>query len=328
MRTVDLARAAGVSTQQIRNYEDAGVLPPVPRTASGYRTFDERHLSAVLTYRALAAGHGPEPARAIMRTVLAGDVAGALALVDAGHAGLHEERAALRATASALEAVAALVPPPAPPAAAPAVDSPGPVERVAVGGAGLVGGAVVDGPGPVGGVAVEGVGLLGRVAVDGAGPVDAAAVDRPGPVDGAAVDRAGSVGGLGGGQPSARVEAGRAAASVELSVGELAAKLGVRPSALRVWEAAGLLEPRRERVTGYRRYGPADVRDAQMIRMLRQSGYLFPQIAPILDGLRRTGSSEALREAVARRQAELTRRSAALLDGAAHLSRHLSLPPT
>lgn len=227
MRTVDLARAAGVSTQQIRNYEDAGVLPPVPRTGSGYRTFDERHLRAVLAYRGLAAGHGPEPARAIMRAVLAGEVPRALALMDAGHATLHQERGALQATATALEAVPA-------------------------------------------------------VPADAGGP--------------------------------------------ELSVGELAAQLGVRTSALRVWEAAGLLAPRRERITGYRRYGPAEVRDARMIRMLRQSWYPLPQIGPILDGLRRTGSSAALREAVARRQAELTRRSAALLDGAAHLS-HLVSPP-
>jgi DNA-binding transcriptional MerR regulator len=32
---VDLARLAGVSAQQIRNYADAGILPPVPRTAVG-----------------------------------------------------------------------------------------------------------------------------------------------------------------------------------------------------------------------------------------------------------------------------------------------------
>ncbi|BCB91220.1 MerR family transcriptional regulator [Phytohabitans suffuscus] len=112
-------------------------------------------------------------------------------------------------------------------------------------------------------------------------------------------------------------------------MGELAAELGVRPSALRVWEAAGLLSPRRERVTGYRRYGPAEIRDARMIRMLRQSWYPLPQIAPILEGLRRTGGSDALRDAVARRQAELTRRSAALLDGAAQLSRYLTdFPPS
>ncbi|GAA4445192.1 MerR family transcriptional regulator [Phytohabitans houttuyneae] len=233
MRTVDLARAAGVSTQQVRNYEDAGVLPPVPRTGSGYRTFEEIHLHAVLAYRALAAGHGPEAARRIMHAVLAGDVPAALALVDAGHAALHQERAALRTTAAALEAVA---------------------------------GGGVAGPDVTGSVA--------------GGP--------------------------------------------ELSVGELAAEIGVRPSALRVWEAAGLLSPRRERVTGYRRYGPAEVRDARVIRMLRQSWYPLPQIAPVLDGLRRTGSSDALREAVARRGSELTRRSAALLEGAARLSGYLT----
>jgi DNA-binding transcriptional MerR regulator len=240
-----------VSTQQIRNYEDAGVLPPVPRTASGYRSFDETHLRAVLAYRALVAGQGPEAARAVMHALLAGDVPRALALLDAGHATLHAERAALHTTATALEAVA------------------------------------------------------GRV--DGSGVVDGGPVDGSRSVDGGSV------------------AAGRG--GPELSVGELAAELGVRPSALRVWEAAGLLTPRRERVTGYRRYRPAEIRDARMIRMLRQNWYPLPQIGPILDGLRRTGSSEALREAVARRQAELTRRSAALLEGAAHLRHLMPSPP-
>ncbi|MFD2352022.1 MerR family DNA-binding transcriptional regulator [Nonomuraea ferruginea] len=55
MRPIDLARAAGLSTQQIRNYADDGVLPPTPRTPAGYRRFDARHRQALLTYRALAA---------------------------------------------------------------------------------------------------------------------------------------------------------------------------------------------------------------------------------------------------------------------------------
>ncbi|BCB76130.1 hypothetical protein GCM10022251_68040 [Phytohabitans flavus] len=299
MRTVDLARAAGVSTQQIRNYEEAGLLPPVPRTDSGYRTFDERHLKAVLAYRALAAGHGPEAARGIMHAVLAGDVAGALALVDAGHAALHEERASLRTTAAALEAVAA-----------------------APGGRSAAGAVPVDG-GPASLRAAVAAAAGGPV-VAGVGPVDGGSVDGPRLVDSGPGGRAGAVGG---GRPGADGVAAPGG-GIELSVGELAAELGVRPSALRVWEAAGLLSPRRERITGYRRYGPADVRDARMIRMLRQSWYPLPRIAPILEGLRRTGSSDALREAVAHRQAELTRRSAALLDGAAHLSRYLAdFPP-
>ena len=67
LRPVDLARQASVSTQQIRNYEDAGVLPPAARTASGYRVFGETHRGALLAYRTLMRGYGPMTATAIMR---------------------------------------------------------------------------------------------------------------------------------------------------------------------------------------------------------------------------------------------------------------------
>lgn len=106
LRPVDLARLSGVSTQQIRNYEEAGVLPPVPRTASGYRVFGDAHRRALLTYRALSKGYGAVAATRIMRTVHEGDVPGALALVDAEHAALHAERVSLRATNEALRTLA------------------------------------------------------------------------------------------------------------------------------------------------------------------------------------------------------------------------------
>ncbi|MEN3612334.1 MerR family transcriptional regulator [Plantactinospora sp. ZYX-F-223] len=231
LRPVDLARLAGISTQQVRNYLDAGVLPPAPRSASGYRQFDERHRRALLTYRALARGYGWETARSIMHAVHAGDLPSALALVDASHAGLHEERRSLAETAAALESVA---------------------EQ----------------------------------------ETESPSMPR-----------------------------------LTLRIGELAARLGVRTSALRVWEAAGLLIPERERGTGYRRFGPAEIRDAQMISMLRRSRYLLPQIQPILDGLRRTGSTAALRAAVARRRLELTERATAMLEGSSRLHDYLSTAP-
>ncbi|MGI5145318.1 MerR family transcriptional regulator [Plantactinospora sp. CA-294935] len=230
LRPVDLARLAGISTQQVRNYLDAGVLPPAPRSASGYRQFDQRHRRALLTYRALARGYGWETARSIMHAVHAGDLPSALALVDASHAGLHEERRSLAETAAALEAVA-------------------------------------------------------------------------------------------------EQETESAMPRLTLRIGELAARLGVRTSALRVWEAAGLLTPERERGTGYRRFGPAEIRDAQMISMLRRSRYLLPQIRPILDGLHRTGSTAALRAAVARRRLELTERATAMLEGSSRLHDYLSTAP-
>ena len=112
----------------------------------------------------------------------------------------------------------------------------------------------------------------------------------------------------------------------DLRIGEVAARLGVRTSALRVWEAAGLLTPRREPVTGYRVYGPAEIRDAQMIHMLRQGRYPLDRIRTVLDGLRRTGSSEALRAAIAERQEAITHRATRMLDGSGHLYRYLTGP--
>ncbi|MFD9910831.1 MerR family transcriptional regulator [Streptomyces sp. NPDC059063] len=115
LRPVDLARMAGVSTQLVRDYADAGILPPTERTPSGYRRFHAVHGRALLTYRALARGFGPETSREIMRAVHADDVPKALELTDAAHAALHDQRGALRATGEALEAMAsAPTPEPAP----------------------------------------------------------------------------------------------------------------------------------------------------------------------------------------------------------------------
>ncbi|GAB2464209.1 hypothetical protein GCM10027162_68610 [Streptomyces incanus] len=163
----------------------------------------------------------------VMRCVHGGDVPGALALVDAAHAALHEERVALRAADEALRALA------------------------------------------------------------GAEP---AASSRP-----------------------------------ALRIGEVAQLLGVRTSALRVWEAAELLTPRRELGTGYRLFGPADVRDARLVHTLRNSHYPFDRILPVLDGLRREGSGEELRVALVARGEALTARTLAMLEGAGALHAYLGL---
>ncbi|MEV5410811.1 MerR family transcriptional regulator [Thermopolyspora sp. NPDC052614] len=254
LRPVDLARMAGISTQQVRNYLDDGILPPAPRSPAGYRRFDTRHAQALLTYRALAAGYGWDAARAIMRAVHDDDLPAALALVDAGHAALHEQRLSLNATGQALHAVARQTPETAP-TTAPTTT------------------------------------LETTLETTPETTTDATGTTTP--------PRGG------------------------MRIGELAAHLGVRTSALRVWEAAGLLTPRREPHTGYRRYGPAEIRDAQMINMLRRGRYLFPQIQTILDGLRRTGSSQALQQAIAQRHTELNRRAATMLEAAARLHHYI-----
>ncbi len=51
MQIGELARAAGVNIQTIRFYERENLLPPPPRTASGYRDYGQRDLDRVLFIR-------------------------------------------------------------------------------------------------------------------------------------------------------------------------------------------------------------------------------------------------------------------------------------
>jgi len=225
VRPIDVARAAGVSPQLVRNLLAEGVLPPARRTPGGHRVLDERHRDALVAHRALVAGFGHRTAREVLRAVHAGDEAAALALVTEGYAELHAQRLALAETAAAVAAVAA---------------------------------------------AEENT--------------QAAAAVPPG----------------------------------GLLVGELAHRLRVRPSALRVWEAAGLLHPARDR-DGYRRYRAADVRDARLVVLLRQAHHPFPQIRAVLDGVRRTGDTTALHAVLDQRRAFLDARARAMLTAAAAL---------
>ena len=102
-----MARRAGYSVQQIRDLERDGVLPPVPRTASGYRSHTEAHVQAALAYRAFAAGAGPVEARRLVRAAHSGPPSDLLALLDAAHARLHTERRDLALARDAAAAIAA-----------------------------------------------------------------------------------------------------------------------------------------------------------------------------------------------------------------------------
>ena len=44
MRISELARRSGIAPTAVRFYESAGILPPAPRTESGYREYDEADL--------------------------------------------------------------------------------------------------------------------------------------------------------------------------------------------------------------------------------------------------------------------------------------------
>ncbi|MGW9117951.1 TioE family transcriptional regulator [Streptomyces sp. NPDC055663] len=117
LRPIDLARAHGLSTQAVRNYEEAGILPAAGRTPHGYRTYTSLHAGALRAFLALVPGHGHPTATAIMRAVNEGAVDEALHLVDESHAQLLDDRQTLRAVERALrdlDATAAPAPDTAP----------------------------------------------------------------------------------------------------------------------------------------------------------------------------------------------------------------------
>jgi DNA-binding transcriptional MerR regulator len=102
LRPVDLARRHGLSTQAVRNYEEAGILPAAARTPHGYRVYTPLHARALRAFLALVPGHGHRTATSIMRAVNRGAVDEALRLIDDSHARLLDDRRTLRAVESAL----------------------------------------------------------------------------------------------------------------------------------------------------------------------------------------------------------------------------------
>ncbi|MGW8780272.1 TioE family transcriptional regulator [Streptomyces sp. NPDC055796] len=101
-RPIDLARVHGLSTQAVRNYEEAGILPAAGRTAHGYRTYTSLHAGALRAFLALVPAHGHRTATSIMRAVNEGAVDDALRLIDESHAQLLDDRRTLQAVESAL----------------------------------------------------------------------------------------------------------------------------------------------------------------------------------------------------------------------------------
>ncbi|MCL6671516.1 TioE family transcriptional regulator [Streptomyces panaciradicis] len=105
LRPVDLARAHGLSTQAVRNYEEAGILPPADRTAHGYRTYLPLHAAALRAFLALLPGHGHPTAASIMRAVNRGATDEAFRHIDESHVQLLDDRRTLHAVEEALRAL-------------------------------------------------------------------------------------------------------------------------------------------------------------------------------------------------------------------------------
>lgn len=105
--TARLGREVGYSTQQVRDLERLGVLPPAERGANGYRRYTRPHLVALRAYRELAAAIGPVPARRIMPALVQTPLPAAAAAIDDLHGDLASERARLREAIRGLDVVLA-----------------------------------------------------------------------------------------------------------------------------------------------------------------------------------------------------------------------------
>ncbi|WP_040871862.1 MerR family transcriptional regulator [Nocardia exalbida] len=222
MRPVDLAREHSLSTQAVRNYEQAGILPAAERTVHGYRTYTPLHAQALRAFLALVPGHGHPMATSIMQAVNRGATEDALRLIDESHSRLLDDRRTLRAVDAALRELA-----------------PVPAERG------------------------------------------------------------------------------------HTFIGPLARRLGLRPATLRKWENAGLVQPRRDRQTGYRIYNAADVRDIRLAHQLRRGGYSLEQIALLIAQVRSAGGVAPLESTLHDWQARLSARGRAMLASAADLDEYL-----
>jgi DNA-binding transcriptional MerR regulator len=108
LSTSEIARAVGVHPNTVRLYEEWGYLPTVPRSASGYRLFSQKHLDQMRLARMVL--RGPWPGRKIrksglelVRQAAAGDLGGALERAYHYLGLVQAERAQAEAAAELLE---------------------------------------------------------------------------------------------------------------------------------------------------------------------------------------------------------------------------------
>jgi DNA-binding transcriptional MerR regulator len=107
-----------------------------------------------------------------------------------------------------------------------------------------------------------------------------------------------------------------------VGIGEAARRAGVRASAVRFWEQQGLLQPARDRSSGYRRYDARQLRLLEVVALLRRAGYGFDALRPVVDELRAGQPERAVRVAEQRLD-ELTEASRRRLKATAALAAYL-----
>jgi MerR family redox-sensitive transcriptional activator SoxR len=89
-----------------------------------------------------------------------------------------------------------------------------------------------------------------------------------------------------------------------LTIGDLARRVGLNPSAIRYYERVGVLpEPPRE--SGRRRYGPDAIRRLEVLEVAKRAGFTLDEARVLIERSDAGAPSGALRDLAARKLAEV-----------------------
>ncbi|MFJ6722843.1 MerR family transcriptional regulator [Streptomyces sp. NPDC091259] len=105
-----------------------------------------------------------------------------------------------------------------------------------------------------------------------------------------------------------------------MTITELAAALGLRPSTLRFWEEEGLVTPERVTSLRARRYGLPAIGAARIVAALRGAGYGIPAVREVMGSLHEIGGPEETRRVLSRRLDQIATRTVALMEAGADLA--------
>ena len=94
----------------------------------------------------------------------------------------------------------------------------------------------------------------------------------------------------------------------ELTIGQVAARAGIRTSKIRYYESVGLLAEARRR-SGHRRYGPDVLVALSLIQFAQDAGFSLPEIRHVLAGFDRKTPPPKRWQSVAERKLREVRRT-------------------
>lgn len=92
VRPVTIARRLGISTTTLRKYEEMGLVPPVSRSASGYRNYTEEHIAYFICVRKMLPGFNLTIIAEILKEVMLQKIDAAYWIVNKAQADLRQEK--------------------------------------------------------------------------------------------------------------------------------------------------------------------------------------------------------------------------------------------